>query len=87
MRRTNLSLKTSTKSTDGYTHALRQNKPDLPSFGGSYFQRKALAAHEVDVIVEDAAQIDEVVRVDGFDRVGDFFLESGKGSKVKRKGA
>ena len=87
MRRTNLSLKTSTKSTDGYTHARQQNKPDLPSFGGSYFQRKALAANKVDVIVEDAAQIDEVVRVDGFDCVGDFFLESGKGSKVKRKGA
>ena len=47
----------------------------LPAFGGCNFEWKALAANKVDIIVEDAAQIHEVVRVDRLDCVAYFFLE------------
>ena len=61
-----------TKKHDGYG-SLRV-ADDLPSFGGCDFEREALSSHEIDIVVEDSAQVHEVVRIDRFHRVADLFL-------------
>ena len=57
---------------------------DLPSFGGSNLEWEALPAHKIDVVVEDAAQVDEVVLVDRFDGVAYLLLEWLEGNGVRR---
>ena len=46
----------------------------LLSLESSNLQRESKSALEVDIVVDYAAQVDEVVQVDRFNRIADFLL-------------
>ena len=47
---------------------------DLPALHSCDLKREAILSHEVNIVVEDAAKVDKVMRVDRFNCVVNLFL-------------
>ena len=73
MSRTNASL---SPQNSTLRHPSLLKASNLPSFRRRDFQREALPSHKIDIVVEDAAQVHEIVRIDRLNCVAYLFLKN-----------